>query len=340
MAVRIKDVAEYCGVSAGAVSQVIRDHDHSRIPEKTRKRIMDAVESLGYRPNNLSVGLRRKRSDLLSLIIPWNNPELMDTVEQEAYRHGFRVMVNFTTHPDASREISNLDYALDWHVDGIIWLPFSNIENYPERLLNRLQNSNVKIVFLQRRLPELPGILVGTDYRQGIKKLTAHIAPRYRKIIYLTGGSPFETKNQRKNYLMEELKNYDVKYEAVTLETEANGYAEAIAPLLKKRQPYPIALVCDIDWIGLDALNIARQLNLTVPDQVGIVTIGDHLIGGIHRVSDLTYPRLSALRVDYHQQGVRAVQNIVKMINNEEGGQDVLLPLPLIVNESINRGNK
>lgn len=292
------------------------------------------MADLGYRPNNLSVGLRRQRSDLLSLILPWNNPELMDTVEQEAFRHGFRVMVNFTTHPDASREISTLDYALDWHVDGIIWLPFADIESYPPRLLERLRDSNVKTIFLQRRLPEMPGSLLGIDYKGGIRKMIAHLASRYRKILYVSTKSWFELKNQRKQFLAEEMQKYDIEYEPISLSTEC-GFAGEIAAILESRRHYPMAMVCDIDWMALDALEVARRMQIDIPRQLGVVTIGDHRIGGYHHLSDITYPKLSALRVDYHLQGIKAVQNIVKMINQHDCSEDELLPVSLIIRDSV-----
>lgn len=344
MAVRIKDVANYCGLSPGAVSQVLRNNGH-RIPEKTRLKILDAIDKLGYRPNNLSVGLRQKRSNLLSLIIPWNNPELMDTVEQEAYRHGFRLMVNFTTSPDANREIAHLDNALDWHVDGIIWLPFANLENYPERLIKRLKTSNAKLIFLQRRLSELPGTLVGTDYRQGIFDAVKYIAQEsgYSKILYLQSGSPFEIRDQRRNYFKEAVAQYGLDHERVSLlnsdspREERSKATDILIPLLEK-QIHPVVCLCDNDWLALEVLDVARKKGIDIPARVGIITISDHLLLGHVRLSQVTSPKLSALRIDYAAQGKLAVQYIANMIDDKKE-KDILLPLPLFINQSTQRIN-
>lgn len=329
MAVRIKDVADYCGFSPGAVSQVLRNNGH-RIPEKTRQKILAAIDELGYRPNNLSVGLRQKHSNLLSLIIPWGNSELMDTVEQEAYRHGFRVMVSFTTSPDAEREIANLDNALDWHVDGILWLPFANPEQYPERLLNRLESSNTKIVFLQRRLPNVSGALVGFDFRQGLFDAVRHIAESgFKKVVLIQIKTSFELRSLREKYFYEALTEHPLPHDHKILDDES-----MIRPLLAAEKDYPVAYICDNDRFALEFLEATRKSGIKIPEQIGAVTVGDHLLMGYMRLSQIACPKLSALRMDFAQQGKVAVQHVVEMIKGGEPGRDILLPLPFYANHS------
>ena len=107
-----------------------------------------------------STSLRRQRSGLLLLILPWDNPELMEVMAQEAYRLGYRLMTNFLTRPDLDREIALLNNSLDWQVEGLFWLPYANLSAYPELLLQRLRGNKARLVFMQRRLPDFPGCLV------------------------------------------------------------------------------------------------------------------------------------------------------------------------------------
>lgn len=343
MAVRIKDVAAHCGVSPGAVSQVLRDRNHSRFPEKTRERILKAAEEMGYRPNNLSVGLRRRRSDLLSLVIPWNNPELMDVVEQTARRFDFKIMVNFTSSPDTGREISSLDNALDWQVDGILWLPYGGAADYPERLVDRLQASRTHVLFLQRRLPGIEGMLVGFDYRQGIADAVRHLAEQgYRRICYSTiSASPFELKLRRREYFQDALRQSGLDGEYVVLQNRADAdLATPAAEWLASLPAGPNAVIGDIDWLTLELFLAARARGIRVPEELGLITNGDHLVGNRTRISRLTEPSLTALRVDYSRQAALAVEHLADLVAGEEiPKEDIILPHLLVVGGSTCRVN-
>lgn len=335
MAVRIKDVADYCGLSPGAVSQVIRNTNH-RIPEKTRQKVLAAIEKLSYRPNNLSVGLRKKHNNLLSLIIPWDNPELMDMVEQEASRHGLKVMVNFTTSPDTSREVESLDQALDWHVAGIVWAPYADLENYPERLIKRIRNSGTKLVFLQRRLPELPGVMIEFDYRQGIEAAVNHAVDcGYSQAVLVQNAAPFELRSRRKSFFQAAGEARHLPMVSRHFEETNEALYDAMRQMLltDKSQPSTIYF-CDSDRLALALLDSARSLGLEIPGQLGIITIGDHLLLGHIRLSQVTFPKLSSLRMDYGTQGRLAVEFISTMIADSTTPEDIMLPVPLCINDS------
>ncbi|HEY4225189.1 MAG TPA: LacI family DNA-binding transcriptional regulator, partial [Pseudolysinimonas sp.] len=68
MAVTMHDVANLAGVSIKTVSNVINDYQYLK-PE-TKRRVQEAIDALGYRPNLSARGLRSGRTGVISLIIP------------------------------------------------------------------------------------------------------------------------------------------------------------------------------------------------------------------------------------------------------------------------------
>ena len=63
------DVARLAGTSTAVVSYVVNGGPRNVRPE-TRKRVLEAIEQLGYRPNASAQSLSRGRSDLFALLVP------------------------------------------------------------------------------------------------------------------------------------------------------------------------------------------------------------------------------------------------------------------------------
>lgn len=68
MRTTIKDIANYTGFSVTTISLVL-NNKANKIPKSTKDTILEAVEKLNYHPNRLAVGLVKKRTDTIGLII-------------------------------------------------------------------------------------------------------------------------------------------------------------------------------------------------------------------------------------------------------------------------------
>ena len=64
----MKQIAKTAGVSLGSVSHVL--NGSVSVSESLRKRVMDAVEAVGYQPSQLARGLRRDKTNMIGMIIP------------------------------------------------------------------------------------------------------------------------------------------------------------------------------------------------------------------------------------------------------------------------------
>lgn len=68
MRATLKDIAKYAGCSVTTVSLVLNNKAHT-IPEHTKEKVLNAVKELKYRPNQLAVGLIKKQTKTVGLVI-------------------------------------------------------------------------------------------------------------------------------------------------------------------------------------------------------------------------------------------------------------------------------
>lgn len=136
------DVARLAGTSTAVVSYVVNGGPRNVRPE-TRKRVLEAIEQLGYRPNASAQSLSRGRSDLFALLVPdLANPylaELAQRLEEEFFRRDM-VLVVGDSHDDQDRESTILEAFRRQQIAGLAWygvtqpLPLDLLEDasFPE----------------------------------------------------------------------------------------------------------------------------------------------------------------------------------------------------------------
>src|SRR5579859_3055815 len=92
----LHDVAKLSGVSYQTVSRVINDGPN--VSSKTRRRVLDAVEALGYQPNLVARSLKTRRSLILEVITfgvdTYIPRELMEALGRAAKAAGYRLMIS------------------------------------------------------------------------------------------------------------------------------------------------------------------------------------------------------------------------------------------------------
>ena len=114
----IKDVAKEAGVSVTTVSRVMNDRGY--ISEKTRKKVYDAMEKIGYHPNELAKNFFRQKTNIIGLILPDISisfyAEETKYIEEHLYKNSMMERV----HPEGRRlsyEIA--DKIEDLKFDGV-----------------------------------------------------------------------------------------------------------------------------------------------------------------------------------------------------------------------------
>ncbi len=314
--VTLETIARLSNVSRGAVSLVLRDPEHPRFSRETRQRILEVARRLDYVPNRMASGLRRGQSRFLSLVVPWNTPELLDTAELEANRAEFGMMIQFTMPLETAAERRAIALALERRVDGLIWLPADPHSDH-RRIRKRIQSTGTHVVLVEAGIPGFTEAdLVAVDYENTMREvLHGMAAAGYEKLVYVTRGLKHPLRDQRARAFSAVVEKLNVASEFVPSYRSGN-YDQLFACCSTGRT----AFFCDSDWFGLDVIEMARRNRLEVPERVGAVSLGDMLVGGSYRVCEICRPTLSAIRRPSGDMARRAVELLIGRVSGKRSG--------------------
>jgi LacI family transcriptional regulator len=176
--VTLKELADELSLSRTTVSLALSGKgDTYRIAPETRRRIEEAAERLGYRPNHMARSMRRGKSDTIGVVFPDVSETYMNRIlagiESVALREGVSLMIA-TSSLNAAVEARNLEMILDRRVDGLILIPYAPFrgENYSDEAVRRAAESGVPSVAVDRYIPGVNRhAVLGAD-RKAARELT------------------------------------------------------------------------------------------------------------------------------------------------------------------------
>ena len=200
--VSIKDVAKEAGVSASTVSYVLNNSPTESISAETRKRVMAAVQKLGYVPNLNARSLSSRRSNLIGVLIPQTEPgkefmfsnpfygELLSAIEYTARQHGYHLLLSGTQEDQGYANV-----ARNRGVDGIII-----VGTYPGESLNELKRMGVPIVLVDSYVTDDAFHTIGIEDKEGARMATRYLIGKGHQRIAFISGSIRENGVNMKRY--------------------------------------------------------------------------------------------------------------------------------------------
>ncbi|MEH7014840.1 LacI family DNA-binding transcriptional regulator, partial [Neobacillus niacini] len=150
MTITIKDIARKANVSITTVSRVINQKSEG-IGEATRKKVLEIIEELDYRPNRVARSMITNQTNTIGLIIPDIRnpffPELVRGVEDLVNQHAYNVFL-CNTDGDPKRELDYISLMKEKNVDGIIFT-YSHAETV-QQLEEIVIDKKIPVVLLDR----------------------------------------------------------------------------------------------------------------------------------------------------------------------------------------------
>lgn len=188
MAVTMHDVAHRAGVSIKTVSNVVNDYPHVRA--ETRRRVQEAIDSLGYRLNTTARNLRQGRTGMIGLALPELSlpyfAELADSVMRAAEDRGVVVLLE-QTGAQRERELQALDSAQRRLTDGLL---FSPLALEPEET-ERLEVDYPMVLLGERMFGPVDHVTMANV--EASRAATLHLVERGCRRIAVIGAHPGET---------------------------------------------------------------------------------------------------------------------------------------------------
>lgn len=331
--VTLKDVAKKAGVSYQTVSKVI--NNKARVSEETKKRIFQAIEELGYRPNILGRGLQRASINTIGFVTsppeeqvsdPFFNELLMSVIDSASKFH-YDVLVSVC--PLGSNAVDILEQLIKTgRVDGVI---LDGIKVKDDRV-NYLIKEKFPFVTIGRTDLPVDYSYVDVDGRSAIYKITNHLINKGHRILAFVGPSlEYFYVKERLAGFMEAIKergfSINEKYILLGYEREEGGYKSM--DLIMNLNPPPTAIVCCSDLIAIGVMKKAYEYDLEIGRNPAITGFD-----GIS-LSEYVYPPLTTARQPISQIGECAVQLLISILRGKPlENHHVLLPAEIIIRKS------
>lgn len=310
MSATIYDLAEAAGVSISTVSKAL--NDSYSISEKTKKRIREIADSMGYKPNARARSFARRKNGIilfaadLSRGVGFENPhmfEIVTGVDRYLDEKGYSLILKHVTKDAAPESVKEL--MLSEEADGIIihagiltkQLAFVlGKEQYPHLIIGK---------------PDFANTLSWIDVsHESAGQIAANylLDKGYRRIVFLMGDAKEDQISLRRldgiNMVFEE--------EELSIETIAGitNYEESriIAEEILRRDQIPEVILCTNNYLAMGCMQSIRTEKLSIPEDIAIMTFDNYPF------SMLTVPTLTAIEVDMYDMGNQAARFMLQKI--------------------------
>ncbi|GAA3378861.1 LacI family DNA-binding transcriptional regulator [Streptomyces sannanensis] len=326
--VTLKEVARASGCSVATVSRVLAGT--RPVGPETARRVREAAESLGYRPNQVARALRSRSTGTIGLVLPQITnpffPSLVREVEHALHAEG-RAVLLADCDDDPKTEAARITTLLDRQVDALLVIP---VDEKHSRDAVATAAARVPLVLLDRGCG--PGVAdsVATDNTTGMALVLDHLAATGRRRVCFVGAAGTGSA------AVERLAAYEAG--AGALDPQASGRVElgdfslewgraAVDRILPFR---PDAVVCANDLIAVGVLQRLRQLGVDVPGEIAVTGFDDI------PMADLADPALTTVRQPVRELAAEAAHLLGHRLAGQKDGprRSVRLAPELVVRAS------
>lgn len=331
MAASIKDVAREAGVSIATVSRVINKVDV--VNEDTKKKVLEAIDKLGYSPNIVAQSLKTQRSRSIGILVPDISsqvyPEIVRGAEDVANMYDYSIIL-CNSDFDMEKEKKYIKVMKEKMVDGMLYMS-SSLE--PE-ILQYIEDLKMKTILVETTENEKKIPSVTIDNKQAAKDAVNLLLEKgHKKIAYIG------IKKEKRNAWAKRFDGYEEALQdaGVTLDENLTYYGDlkaqtgykGINAICEKDKDID-AVFCGSDEIAMGVINGLRDKGIKVPEDVSVMGFND-----IYEAS-IFYPKISTVTQPLYDMGSVAMRMLVKILKNEPNDNDhIVLPYNLVERDSV-----
>ncbi len=301
----IKEVAKVSGVSTATVSRVL--NANYPVAEATRKRVMEAVESVGYRPNALAKSLKTNKTYTVGLVVPdISNVYFMNIakgVESVISPYGYTLALG-SSDENEEKEIKLLETFKDRRFDYCILA--SCLKDFSK--LNTIAGDDFSIIMVDTYNEKAHLNFVVEENEKYSYMLTKYCIDMGHKDIAIVGGiEHISTAVERYVGFRKALIDHGIVFRD---EYYINGgYDIDIAYKRVKtflKEHSPSLIYATNNRMAEGAMLAIKEHGLSIPEDISLVSYGDVELGR------LIEPKLTIINQNSYSMGVKAGEIIVE----------------------------
>lgn len=331
--VTIYDLARQLNISIATVSRALKDDPV--VSKKTRKRIADLAEEMGYRSNNFARNLRTQRTDTIGVIVPRLNSYFMSTViagiENIANSEGFNLIISQSSE-SAQKEMNSAKTMFNNRVDGLLVSLAYDTDSLSH--FKPFIRKNIPLVFFDRVEDHANCLSILINNKKAAYEATTHLISRGRKrIIYITATPRRNLYFHRLQGYKEALADQKIPFkEAYVLMSNLSQEAGAAsANLILQMDPLPDAVFVANDNCAVGCMVALKQSGIRIPEDIAFVGFNND------PVSTVVEPNLTTINYPGYEMGQVAARNLIHHLNGHSSitaTNRIILRSELIIRES------
>lgn len=336
------DVARRAGVSRATVSFVVNDTPGQSIGASTRIRVLDAIESLSFRPNRAAQGLRTRRSATIGFItheVPERSfaDSAVTGAHDVADQYGSRLLL-VTTGRSPDRLHAALEDLTDRQVDAII-----------------VATSGTRAIVLPDAVPSVPAVLVNCFEGEATRPSTPTLPTRFTTLLPDEQAGGHAAARLALDAGHRDFAFLAGKADSWATALRVAGYRKALitAGVDPRRQvlahggyeidsgydlardlisagPLPTVVLCGNDRMAVGVLLALAQAGIRVPDEVSVIGYDDQL-----GLASSVRPALTTVRLPYLEMGRLAAEHLLHPSPMPASPGPWWVPCPPVVRQSL-----
>ncbi|BAK95043.1 catabolite control protein A [Tetragenococcus halophilus] len=316
--ITIYDVAREANVSMATVSRVVNGNPN--VKPATRKKVLDVIDRLDYRPNAVARGLASKKTTTIGVIIPDVSnmffSSLARGIDDIATMYKYNIILA-NSDGDSNKEVQVLNNLLAKQVDGIIFMG----HRITEEVRGEFSRSKTPVVLAGSIDPDEQVGSVNIDYTKATKEAVSLLAKNGHEKIAFVSGALIDAINgqNRLNGYKEGLKENNLEYNEGMIFEAPYEFKEGLALVDRILNSGATAAYITDDELAIGVLDGLYDAGVKVPEDFEIITSNNTLL------TDVTRPRLSSVTQPLYDIGAVATRLLTKLMNKEEIEQKTIV---------------
>lgn len=337
--VTIYDLARELDISAATVSRALQNSP--TVNQKTRKRIHDLAQSMGYRSNQFARNLRRQRTYTIGVIVPRLNSHFMSSViagmENIASKAGFNLIISQSSE-SVKKEIANAATMFGSRVDGLL---VSSAYDAEDNLhFDSFLKKKIPVIFFDRVAGDEQFTKVVIDNRKAAKEATLHlIAQGCKRIVHITAQSNRNVYADRLQGYKDALLEAGILFDKKLLLYNNLSYDAGIeaADTIRQMKPLPDGVFVANDNCAVSCISTLKEAGIRIPEDIAFVGFNND------PVAKVVEPHLTTINYPGYEMGEIAMRHLISDLKNDTGTtmlHTITLRAELIIRGSSLRHSK
>ena len=328
--ITLKKISQLLNISISTASRALKDHPD--IADGTKQKVKELAEMLEYEPNPYAIQLSTSHSNIFVLSVPEVSnlfyTSFIDAVEDESRKFGYTLII-LKTDDDSGIEAAHIKFCKKHRVAGLFACITPNTSNF--ELFQSLSRNNIPVVFFDRVSNNSNCNKVCFADETAATIAADAILKKNKKKVLAIFAEPSLSITQKRLKAFQ--KAFYQHPDAPKLNIYHTNHYEDPKEIIKQQlesADRPDTIFCMTDVILHSAMKAIKELHLSIPDDVAVITISNNDFFPKLYTPEITYVETSGYKL-----GVLALSAMMTCVKEDAPYQELYIDSYLVEGQSL-----